>query len=289
MSFFVAFIAIIFSVLIEFGFKSIESWRQFNWFEQLTDWVLHRAQNTSWRDGPIAVIAILLPVVAGVWLVAAMLSDVWILGFIFSVVILSLSLGPMDPIRQVQEYLQAVQRDDTSAANNAAASFLGHSVDGEPLVVATTVKEQLFVRVCSGIIGVFFWFVILGPVGAALFRAACLLQERYRDVQGGLADAIADLNKILLWIPARLCVLSFAIAGNFVDTLQSLRHFSDLWRKDSESLLSETGLGAIHSRDQSDDNKIDVDHLVDCVALAKRSVLAWLTFLELVIIFSVLM
>ena len=278
------FIAILISIAIELGIKPLDAWRRFDWFSQLTDWVLHQLQSSSVRDGPVAVLAILAPVVLGIWLVTYALSGVWLFAFIFSVFVLLMSLGPSDPIRQAQLYATALEQGDEVSANARAADFLGHSVSEDPVVTAQTIKEQLFVRLCVNILGVFFWFIVLGPVGAVLFRASCLLQERYQDATGGLAHAIHELFNILIWIPARLTVLSFSVVGNFVDTAHSLRNYSDLWRRDSRELLSAAGLGAIHIPDQSDDGHIDLEHLAHTIALVKRTVLAWITAFALIII-----
>ena len=277
------FIVILISIAIEIGIKPLDHWRQFGWFSQLTDWVLHQLQSTSVRDGPIAVLAILAPVVLGVWLVSAMLGGVGsFFSFLFSIFVLSMSLGPTDPIRQA--YAAALEQDDQELANASAADFLGHSVSDDPVVTAQTIKQQLFVRLCINILGVFFWFIVLGPVGAVLFRASCLLQQRYEGVQGKLAHAIHELFTILLWIPARLTVLSFSVVGNFVDTAHTMRNYSDLWQRDSRELLAEAGLAAMHEQDQSTGGKIDVEHLVHTIALARRTVLAWLTAFAVIIV-----
>ena len=279
------FIVILISIAIEIGIKPLDHWRRFGWFSQLTDWVLHQMQSTSVRDGPIAVLAILAPVVLGVWLVSAMLGGVGsFFSFLFSIFVLSMSLGPTDPIRQAQAYAAALEQDDQELANASAADFLGHSVSDDPVVTAQTIKQQLFVRLCINILGVFFWFIVLGPVGAVLFRASCLLQQRYEGVQGKLAHAIHELFTILLWIPARLTVLSFSVVGNFVDTAHTMRNYSDLWQRDSRELLAEAGLAAMHEQDQSTGGKIDVEHLVHTIALARRTVLAWLTAFAVIIV-----
>ena len=281
------FISIILSVGIELTVKSLESWRRFDWFSQLTDWVSHRTDSTAFRDGPFVVLAIIAPVLFAIWLVSAMLGGVWgVFEFAFGVVILTMSLGPSDPIRQTQDYIKALQSDDNEEANLHAEKILGREITEEPAVVAERVKEMLFIKVCSSILGVFFWFIVLGPVGAALFRLSCLLQRRFEGTQSGLANSILDLYQVLMWIPARLTVLCFAVVGSFVDTMHSLRKVSDLWQRDSDGLLFEAGLGALHVHDCTTDKEVDIESVVECLSLAKRSVLACITFIAMFIIGS---
>jgi len=281
------FIAIIAAIAIELSFRRVDHWRGFAWFSQFTDWVVHQLDSSSVRDGPVVVLAIITPLLLAIWLVSAMLGGVWnLFDFVFSVLVLLLSLGPTDPIRQTQDYLDALHNDDSEAAKLHASSLLGREADKNPVLVAEQVKSTLLIKSCSGIIGVFVWFIVLGPIGAAMFRFSGLLKDRYDDVQTGFAKSVKDLYNILMWVPARLTVLCFAIIGNFVDVIQSLQKVSDLWQVDSDALISETGIGALHEADLSDDNTVNKEHIHDCLLLAKRTVLAFLTLLAIVVISS---
>ena len=280
-----SFIAILCSIFIELGLKALEGWRRFDWFDQLTDWILLQMKNTSVQEGPITLIAILAPVVLVTWIIAALLSGVWIIfAFVFSVFILSMSLGPHDPLRMTQEYLAALENNDAATARTLAEALLGKEVSENDVVTAQEVKEKLFIQLVTNILGVFFWFIILGPVGAVLFRANCLLRNRYRGENNGFVDAINELHKILIWIPARLTVIGFAITGSFVHTLESMNHFSDLWKMESEKLLIECGLGAMSSAIQVEENQPDLTGVHMALALSKRTVIAWLTVLGLLVI-----
>ncbi len=281
------FIAIIAAIAIELSFRTIEQWRGFAWFTQFTDWVRHQLDSSRVGDGPVVVITILAPLLFAIGLVSAMLGGVWtLLDFAFSVLVLSLSLGPADPIRQAQDYLDALNANDADEAKSHASILLGREVDENPVLVAEDVKSTLLIKTCSGIIGVFVWFIILGPIGAAMFRFSCLLNERFDDVQTGFAKSVNDLYNILMWVPARITVLCFAVIGNFVDVIQSLKKVSDLWQVDSDALLSETGIGALHEADLSDDETVNKKHVHDCLLLVKRTVLAFLTFLAIIVIVS---
>ena len=281
------FIAIITAVAIELAFRRADQWRGFAWFNQFTDWVCHQLDSSSVRDGPVVVLAIIAPLLFAIWLVSAMLGGVWnLFDFVFSVLILILALGPVDPIRQVQDYYDALKRDDNDAAKSHASDLLGHEADENPVLVAEQVKQTLLIKTCSGIIGVFFWFIIMGPVGAAMFRLSCLLKVRFEGVETGFSKSVKELYNILMWIPARITVLCFAVIGNFVDVIQSLRKVSDLWQSDSDALLSETGIGALHEADLSDDETVNVEHVHHCLLLVRRTVLAFLTFLAIIVIVS---
>lgn len=280
-----SFIAILLSIAIELGVSALENWRRFGWFHKLTDWILLKMQNTSMGDGAVTVVAVLAPIVLAVWVVASVLNGLWVaFAFLFSLFVLSMSLGPHDPLRSTQKYLHALEQNDMDTARQYAEAMLENEVNGNHVVTAQDVKEALFIKLVTHILGVFFWFIILGPVGAALFRANCLLRERFKGVQSGFADSINDLYKILLWIPARLTVLGFAIVGSFVHTLESMRHISDFWKMDSETLLVECGLGAMYPSEEAEENQPDVNSVHMALAMGKRAVVAWLTVLGLLVI-----
>ncbi len=281
------FIAIIAAIAIELSFRRADQWRGFAWFSQFTDWVVHQLDSSSVRDGPVVVLAILAPLLFAIWLVSAMLGSVWnLFDFVFSVLVLLLSLGPADPFRQTQDYLDALHNDDSEAAKSHASRLLGREADKKPVLAAEQVKSALLIKTCSSIIGVFVWFIVLGPIGAAMFRFSGLLKDRFDDVQTGFAGSVKDLYNILMWVPARFTVLCFAIIGNFVDVIQSLQKVSDLWQADSDALLSETGIGALHEADLSDDKTVNKGHIQDSLLLAKRTVLAFLTLLAILVISS---
>ena len=281
------FVAIMASIAIELSFRFVDGWRRFEWFAQFTDWVNHQLSTGPAKDGPVVVIAVLAPILIAIGLTSFALDSIWgLLDFAFSVLILVLSLGPIDPIRQAQNYVKALQGHDSEAAKVFAGDMLGRDVSESPVRVAEDVKQALFIRTCSGIIGVMIWFIILGPIGAAMFRLSCQLNERFGDVHTGFARSVNDLYNILMYVPTRVTVLCFALVGNFVDVVHAIQQTSGLWRADNETLLMETGVSALHERELSDDEKVNDEHINDCLLLAKRSVVAFITMLGVIIIVS---
>ena len=78
------------------------------------------------------------------------------------------------------------------------------------------------------IFGVMFWFMVLGPAGAWLYRVSDLLRRRAAfeaarqgvPAHGGdLGSVLTDLHGALAWMPARLAALSYALAGSFEDAV----------------------------------------------------------------------
>ena len=76
---------------------------------------------------------------------------------------------------------------------------------------------------------VLFWFVVLpGPSGAILYRLAAYLQRRWSG-RGEFGSFAAHALTILEWPTARLTAASFAVVGDFEDTIYCWRTQAAAW------------------------------------------------------------
>ncbi len=275
-------ISILIALAIETFYRPVQEWRRFDWFERYVDGFLARAEEQTWRDGPLGLLLVLGSVVFGVWLVEAMLDGVAaFFGFLFGIAVLVYCLGPKDLEAELDEFIDAMERGDKEAACLRATALLGHDVGDNEQTMLEQVKAGLVIEANNRLFAVIFWFMLLGPVGAALFRSTVVLRRHLRLIDSGFARSVEDLYRILIWLPARLLVLGFALAGSFVDTVSRWRAFSDIWAADSESLLVESGLGAIAHEPHAETGKPDLEGVIQLMALIKRTLLVWLAALAL--------
>jgi len=275
-------ISILIALAIETFYRPVQEWRRFDWFERYVDGFLARAEAQTWRDGPLGLLVVLGTVVFGVWLVEAMLDGVAALfGFLFGIAVLVYCLGPKDLEAELDGFIDAMERGDEEAACLRATALLGHDVGDNEQTMLEQVKAGLVIEANNRLFAVIFWFMLLGPVGAALFRSTVVLRGHLRLIDSGFARSVEDLYRILIWLPARLLVLGFALAGSFVDTVSRWRGIGDIWAADSESLLVESGLGAIAHEPHSESGKPDLEGVIQLMALIKRTLLVWLAALAL--------
>ncbi|MEW8205650.1 MAG: regulatory signaling modulator protein AmpE, partial [Candidatus Thiodiazotropha taylori] len=87
---------------------------------------------------------------------------------------------------------------------------------------------------------VLFWFILLGPLGAILYRLATWMPQSDQAAQ----DIDFKLNTrqlviILDWLPARVTAFCYAIAGSFEDALYGWRSYQE--SRQSEFSDSNTG------------------------------------------------
>ena len=277
-------ISILIALAVEIFYRPIEEWRVYTWFFRYADFLDKRLQGQGWRDGPVGIILVVGSVVCGVWLVDLMLDGVAaFFSFLFGIVVLIYTLGPRDLAEEVEEFNAAVERGDYEAGEIYATRILGCEISGSPTEATRRVKEGLVVEANSRLFGILLWFMVLGPVGAVLFRLSCELKNHTRQTESGYAAAAHDLYRIMIWLPARLVVLGFALAGSFVDTVSMWKSFADIWRIDSEALLVESGLGAISHEPHTEEEQgaPDLEGVAQIMALIKRTLLVWLAALAL--------
>ena len=192
---------------------------------------------------PLFVVAIVYFLLAGVLAV---------LGFAFALLVVLFCLGPRDLDGDVHRFLNAWEQGDDERAQTCARHIsLASAEPVETRLLGRPVVEGILIAAHERWYGVIFWFVILGPLGALWYRLACVLRENCirRGEENAFKDAALMMHHILAWIPTRLTLLSYALAGSFGDTLEALRKEGYGWKSDwlinNYLLLIHGGLGAM--------------------------------------------
>lgn len=280
-------LSVIFALIAESFISSLSELRRFDFFFRYVDWVRSKLPTFSFQNGSVTLVTVIAGVLFAVWLISAMLGNILgLFGFLFGIAVLIFTLGPRDLEEDVQNINTAFEHNDYEAANIYACQLTNRSISEPPMQLAQTVKENIFLQANIRMLGVFFWFILLGPVGAVLFRITCLLKENQQDQNDDFANASRDLYRILNWLPARICVLSYAVAGNFVDTMSYWNGLSDLWLRDSEEFIVVSGIGSLRyelrvGRDEHDEDVPDVTGIQHALSLVKRAVIVWVVLLGL--------
>ncbi len=278
------------SILISLGIESywdqVDRLRRYDWFENYSHWMTEKLHGQPFYHSPAGVLLLIAPLVLAVWLVNAMLGGVLSLfSFVFGVIVLLYCLGPRTLARDVQAYLDAAEAGDHEQAKQFAQEILGRPVDEKPQQLAEAVKEAILVQANDRLIAVMFWFALLGPVGAVMFRASALLKEQSLLVPDKFSQSANDLFWIMNWIPARLCIIGYALAGNFIDTVSYWRSLNDFWRRDSSDLLVASGVGALRQDVRSDladaDDEVFIHGVAHTMSLIKRTIIVFITVLAL--------
>lgn len=214
--------------------------REPRWLDGYFDWGFRHFQIPSQPGGkPFTVLTLvfcLLPVVPVAILAAAFNGVLLSLPYlVFATFVLIFSLGPRDLKDEVDDYCAAVDRGDTEEAKRLAKAILEDDAASRPGPAREQLEEAILTQSNNRLFGVIFWFMVLGPAGAWLFRVSDLMRrravfesERLCPIDGqGRSYLIATrrLHAILSWLPARITALLFPLAGSFDEAMAGWREF----------------------------------------------------------------
>ena len=280
-------LSVIFALLAESFISTLSELRRYDYFYRYLEWMRGKLPVFSWQPGTVTLLIVVGVLLFAVWLVSAMLGSVLgLFAFLFGIAVLIFSIGPRDLDEDVQKIITAMEEEDYEAANLYASELAGREISEPPMQLAQTVKEEILLQANTRVLGVIFWFILLGPVGAVLFRISCLLKQHQQDQDDDFSQASRDLYDILAWLPARVVVLSYAVAGNFVDTMSYWNGIADLWQRQSEEFIIVSGIGALRyesriDRQHHDSDEVDINGIHHALALVKRAVIVWVVLLGL--------
>lgn len=208
-----------------------------------------------------------------------------LVGFGFAVAVLYFCWGPRDLERDVE----AVDKAPDSAARLAAAQALRRDGnDSELPFTAENLVAATFEAALVRWFGVLFWFVLLGPCGALLYRLAQLLAAAPGAEDSALARKFAAL---LDWLPAHLMALALALASNFDAVFTAWRDYHrahvhgytnlDLGFLDA---IGRASVVADVAADGQADAQSPLVALDDAMVLVRRVLVIWLTLIALIVL-----
>lgn len=282
--------------------------RRFGWYGDWLQWLDRSlAEGGLWR-GRYGILLALIPPLLLVallqWSIDARLMGV--LSLLFGIIVLVYSWGPRDLDIDVEAIIdahepaarrEAIAKLQSSAALPAAdgielrAPWSAGSRQGDaPLV------EAVFVGAMRRWFGVLWWFLLLGPFGALLYRLTALAAESgfSSRLPAQTHAGARDLHALLDWPVAQLMTLSMALVGNFDAVFNAWRSAGgNAWRLDlaflgaaaSASVNSEL---AEEAQEYAEEGLVqalpELPELRDAMSLVWRILLLWLALLALFVI-----
>jgi AmpE protein len=276
--------------------------REPRWFDGYLDWALARFRSVRGAGALVLTIMLVLlpalPVALIAWLFRDLLLGIVYVGF--AALVLVFSLGPRDLKDEVDDYTEALKAGDRDAAARVAREIMEHDAAQRTGTAPDTLEDALFVQTNNRVFGVAFWFMLLGPAGAWLFRVSDLMRRRAVFEYRGRADnselvpvfveALQTVHGVLAWAPARLLALGYALAGSFEQAL-------DEWRRSvqaagarffdtNDHLLAGVGRGALNVDLEPTEFAAlpGLGRVQACMRLITRALLIWLVFLATLVL-----
>jgi len=223
------------------------------------------------------------------------------LALLFNVGVLYITLGIKHFGDSAGHIARSLRSGELVEARKSLAQWHGGTAEGLGAnAIARLSIEHLFSCAHRQFFGVFFWFVVLGPAGAVLYRLSHILYQKWGvlDPQefGRFGLFSASVFQWLDWIPVRLLGLSFAIVGNFEDAIHCWREQAAGWVNRVQGVVLAAGAGALGVRlgdpleyegrvevrpELGLGDEADADHMDSAVSLIWRTVALWLAVLLL--------
>jgi AmpE protein len=226
---------------------------------------------------------LLLPVV----LIACLyyLSDFVLFQLLFNIVILLVCFGCAKQRALYKAYLNALTRDDKTAASLYALKLGQIRTEDEEggETVGQTLAWVNFRFYCA----VIFWFVILGVAGALLYA----LVRTLADVVDENPDEIIvkhskKLHRLLFcldWLPARITSLGYLVIGNFNKGTSCWLRYALDFKSPNREVVTSTAMAA----EQVEKRYYDCAYEATCmIKLVKRNVLFYLVLIALLTLFG---
>ena len=219
-----AFLSILIALLVERIIPQFIEFRQFNWLRDYALWMkdaLHVERLGSWAGSAL----LLLPLLLLVWLIEAMFENALfgLFELAFNVLVIFLCLGPRDLDSQVEQYLDSIEIGDAERRSQLAGHMTSDEVATELPDQAMQVSRSMLVQANSRMFAVMFWFTLLGPVAAVLYRLLeqFLTQDYLEQSLQPFKSVLRSVLGLVDWIPARISLLAYMISGAFEEGLQA--------------------------------------------------------------------
>jgi len=278
-----ALISIIIGLILDRTFRALHDLRDMTWFEFYSHAIL---RFTGKHVPPLQFIIILALPVLLLLGIQVLLNDFLlnIPAFIFGVIVFIYCLGPACLSTDIEAYIHARTLGDEDEAlhyagtitDSAASTSLDQQTNDVTRAILNVANERIFSTV--------FWFIILGPFGAMLYR---LISELSKQIEfDDLAEFSAFIHSIMAWIPARMLAIGYALTGNFDGAYHAYKdraHSSDYSQSNAEILIS-TGLGAMHTLEMKD----ELTGIHAAQALVMRAVIVWIGMLAMMTLGGIL-
>ncbi|MEM7280274.1 MAG: regulatory signaling modulator protein AmpE [Pseudomonadota bacterium] len=292
------FVILIVGIVVERYALGWMNLKEFRLLDGYGDWAANKLNQFPGIVGFLIALAVVLVPVLPVIALVYLLQDAWNgwAQYLFSIVVLVVSLGPRDLVEATDELADANDKGDLETAKRVSKEITEVTPPEASTLRCRAIAEAIFVQANNKLFGVIFWFLLLGPIGSWLFHVSDLIRRRvmYESLRDESSlelknslTAVFRVHGMLAWVPARLLALGYAMAGSFEDAVSDWRgyyqntaeHFFEV----SEDVVAAAGCGALGramntlESDQEQVCRVEADTVRSAMSLVHRTLWIWLT------------
>ena len=272
-------ISVILGLFLDHAFRHLHDFRDMTWFEAYTQ-KIHRISNkfSQFIIPSLQFILIIAPPVLLILAIQLQLSNILfnLPVFVFGIIVFIYCLGPACLSSDVEAYINARENGDEDEALHYAESITGKNPSTAPDQQTIDVTHSILYIANERVFSTIFWFVILGPSGAILYRLISELSKQEIDSLSSLSNFI---HSIMAWAPARMLAIGYALTGNFDHAYNGYKsrvinsdYSKTGFTQDNYNTLVSTGLGAMLNSEVGN----EIASVSSAQALVMRAVIVWI-------------
>ena len=198
------------------------------------------------QSGIIAVLILIVPFVITTYYIEHSLGP-WT--WIFDSIVLYFAIGARSLAEHATAVSKALKSGDIHLAQQAVSKIVSRDTSTMQASDATRATiESVLENGNDAIFAPIFWFLLLGAPGAVLLRLSNTLDAMWgyknsRYLHFGWAAA--RLDDLLMFVPARLTALSYALCGNLKDGIKCWHSQGTKWYSPNAGPVMAAGAGAL--------------------------------------------
>jgi AmpE protein len=216
--------------------------RQWHWFTRYQYFLSVRFTHLS---KPLLLLICVLPLVLMTGLVSYVMSG-WLYNIpelVFGAVVLVYCLGPKNLWVQIYSCIRALNQEDPRDAIEQVKTAFGLTAVDQPQSFHQGFTRAIFIAANQRIFAVVFWFAVLGPLGAILYRAVSLCAN---NTSFSASELATKLRELLDWLPVRLLTFIFALGGHFTKVFSCWCQYVKHGAQSNDVMLSECGAASLY-------------------------------------------
>jgi len=278
------FLAIVLAFLIVQYWGFGDAAQKDSWYRA---WLSRTKAWQTEQPGELQLLIQVLPPVIVLFLVMSLLSFSVLLQLLIAVPALLFSFGRGDFSEWVRGYTEAYHRGDNVAAVQYAERLGVTELDNTDWSgMHARVLRQVGYRGFERMFVAIFWFALLGPIGALLYRLTSL-SLRHEEQADAVRVCAARLLWLLEWPAVRVLGLSFALTGNFVGCFQRWKDCLLCVKRPTAEVMEHYIHGALNVNDcELVSEQVTEQEVEALVPLLSRTLILWLCVLALLAIVS---
>ncbi len=274
-------IIILIALGLDYFLGGLERFRKFIWFTSLYYWLEKRLAHYKYWDGTLGLLGLLSISISGLLIVIFLLDYwSWIAEAVFTLLVLIYCLAPEDLDNRLDQYITAVEEGNTSTVTSLTDELINETVISDEDSNEAAIIKSAFIDAHKRTFAVIFWFLILGVVGALLYRLVNELNDELTEIRSGFSDSTNVLLNILEWPSSRVMLIGLALGGSLVDALPDWGKSEHLSFEVNNQVLTDAGMGALQYLPEIEVPGREKSYwIAELKSLINRTLIIWLAIL----------